>query len=101
MALKVPRKVLSSGISLFRAFMGHILMDRMLTFWLDAHIAVFGRALHRYSGAFPMTLLLLLEHLLLKPTLDHQRKVIPWEDILLVPLIVMVAGNGVHHKSQP
>ena len=28
------------GIRLFQAFVGHILMDEMLTFWLDGHIDV-------------------------------------------------------------
>ena len=40
-------KVVVYGIMLFRAFVGHILMDEMLTFLLDGHTYVIGSLLHK------------------------------------------------------
>ena len=40
---------------LFRAFMQHILMDGITTFWLDGYIDVLWRLLHKFFKTFPHT----------------------------------------------
>ncbi|RVX12962.1 Callose synthase 9 [Vitis vinifera] len=41
------------GIRLLRAFLGHILMDEVPTFWLDGHKDVLGRLLHKSFRIIP------------------------------------------------